>query len=156
MSHLHSPQAHRMSRHARAEFDTYRVRTTRTHGVVVALVTTMIAFGLPKLAAAQGLDIGLDYASGIGLGAVDVRETVANLIRSLLSLVGFVLVLMIMWSGMQMMLASGDEERTTAAKASLKNAVVGFLVIMTSVSITKFVIDAITQATGMGGGSSLY
>jgi hypothetical protein len=122
------------------------------HGVIVGLIAAAIAFGLPELAAAQGVDIGLGYASALGLPETDIRTTIAGIIRSLLSFLGFFLVVMILLSGLKMMLAGGDQEAAEAAKASLKNAVIGFLLIMMSMSITRFIVDAISTATGSGTG----
>jgi hypothetical protein len=128
---------------------------TRTYGsrYGAALIAAAVLFVVPEVAAAQGLDIGLGYASSLGLSGGDIRETVARLIRSLLSLLGFFLVVMILLSGFKMMLAGGDEEAASEAKDSLKNAVIGFLLIMMSMSITRFIVEAVSNATGAGPGS---
>ncbi len=92
--------------------------------------------------------LGLQYASGIGLPSEDIRIAVAGFIRSCMGFLGLYLVLQIMWGGFLMMTHGGDEEARAAATATIKNAVIGMVVIMTSASLTKFVIDAVTNAAG--------
>ena len=92
--------------------------------------------------------LGLEYARGIGLGGADVRAIAADLIRSLMGFLGLILVMQIMWGGFLMMTHGGNEERHEHAIATIKNGIIGMVLIMSSASIAKFVVDAVMNAAG--------
>jgi hypothetical protein len=94
------------------------------------------------------VDLGLNFASGIGLSSFDIRTIAASVIRDFLGLMGLYLVVQIMWGGFLMMTHGGSEDARSAATATIKNAVIGMIIIMTASSSTKFVIDAVVKATG--------
>ncbi len=93
------------------------------------------------------VDLGLNYASGMGLSSFDIRTIVASIIRDFLGLMGLYLVVQIIWGGFLMMTHGGKEDKRAEAQATIKNAVIGMIIIMTASSSTKFVIDAIAKAS---------
>ena len=104
------------------------------------------AFALPTLAADPYL--GLEYARGMGLPSMDIRSLVVNVIRSLMGLLGLVLVMQIMWGGFLLMTHGGNEDRHHKAVATVQNGIIGMILIMSSVSIVNFVVNAVFNATG--------
>ncbi len=111
------------------------------------LVAATAAFALALPASAQ-VDLGLGYAEGLGLPSYDVRTVVANVIRSGMGLLGIYLVIQIMWGGFLMMTHGGNEDKRAEAIGHIKNSIIGMILIMSSASIAKFVIDAIANAAG--------
>lgn len=120
----------------------------RRNGKILAAaaagVFLFIASALPALAQ---VDLGMQYASTIGLPDADIRNVVGSLVRALLGFVGFMLVIQLMIAGFQYMTHGGDEEARDAAITSIKNAVIGLFIIMASTSIARFVVNAIIDAT---------
>lgn len=112
---------------------------------LVALSASLLMTALPAFAQ---VDLGLGYAQALGLGSVDIRTIVANLIRSLLGFVGIYVVLQIMWGGFLMMTHGGKEDARAKASATITNGIIGLVIIMTASSSAKFIIDAIANATG--------
>ena len=112
---------------------------------IASLTTGLLLLALPALA--QPVDLGLDYGAGIGLPSMDIRNVVASVIRSLMGLLGIILVMQIMWGGFLMMTHEGNEDAKAAAIATLKNSIIGLLIIMSSASIVRFVVDAVANAT---------
>ena len=94
------------------------------------------------------VDLGLSYASGMGLTSFDIRTVIASIIRDFLGLMGLYLVVQIMWGGFLMMTHGGKEDKKAEASATIKNAIIGMIIIMTASSSTKFVIDAVVKASG--------
>ena len=94
------------------------------------------------------VDFGLNYASGMGLSALDIRTVAASIIRDFLGLMGLYLVIRSMWGGFLMMTHGGKEDKRAEAMAVIKNGIIGMVIIMTSSSMTKFVIDTVVNATG--------
>jgi len=104
------------------------------------------AFALP--AAAQTGDIlGMGPVQAIGLPTADIRTIVATFIRSVLGLLGIYFVLSIMWGGFLMMTHGGKEDKAKAAKEHIVGSVIGMIIILSSSSITNFVVNSIMDAT---------
>lgn len=105
-----------------------------------------ISLILPLAASAQ-VDIGLDYGAETGLGYADPRTTTAQIIRSVLGVLGIVTTVIILYAGFKWMTAGGNEEDVTTAKKILSSAVIGLLIIMSAYSITIFVISSLAKST---------
>jgi hypothetical protein len=88
------------------------------------------------------------------LGDAELPAIVANLINIALSLLGIILLVLILYSGVLWMTSGGDEEKTKKARGTLISAVIGLIIILMSGSIAKFLIDTLSNATGGGGGGT--
>ena len=115
---------------------------------LIAAAGTSLALLLTALPAAAQVDLGFGYADGLGLPSIDIRSVVANVIRTLMGFLGLLMVIQIMWGGFLMMTTGGDEEKRAAAVATIKNSVIGLFIIMSSVSIVRFVVNALGDAAG--------
>ena len=111
-------------------------------------VIAFFVFAVSSPALADDAYLGLQYANSIGLPSEDIRVAVAGFIRSCMGFLGLYLVLRIMWGGFLMMTHGGDEEARAVAMATIKNAAIGMVIVMSSASLTKFVVDAVTNAAG--------
>lgn len=93
----------------------------------------------------------LNAAAQTGAGfsnPVDPRDTIFVIIRSVLTLLGIIFVLLSLYAGFLWMTAGGTEENIEKAKKILTAAVVGLVIILLSYSITLFVFKIIlTQNT---------
>lgn len=69
----------------------------------------------------------------------ELIQLVYSVINFLLSISGLIAVAYILWGGLQMILAQGSQERLTKAKATLWNAILGFVLILLSYLIVGFV-----------------
>lgn len=115
---------------------------------LIALAASTVWLVLqPSATLAQGVDLGLVYATGTGLTTLDIREIAVNLIRTALGFVGFIMVLRIMAGGLKMMTHGGSEEARTEAIETIKSGVIGMIIIMTSTALARFVITAVINAT---------
>lgn len=102
----------------------------------------------PNSSLQQGVQI---IEQPLGLPATDIRLIIARIIQVALGLLGIVLVVLIMYAGFLWMTAGGNEEQITKAKAMLKNAVIGLVIILSAVAIVTFVINGLLEATGAVG-----
>jgi len=89
---------------------------------------------------------GLDAPSGT------LTSMVGKIIKGILSLLGIVAVLLILYAGYLWMTAGGNEEDVKKAKAWIVNAIIGIIIIVLAYAITSFVIDKISGAASGGGG----
>lgn len=99
-----------------------------------------------------GKDIGDQLnAAGTGTGIkepVDPRVTVMLIIRTLLRLLGVIMVCLMLYAGFLWMTAGGNDSQIEHAQSLIKNAVIGLLVILMSYSITVFAIYVALGRTG--------
>lgn len=107
---------------------------------------TFSAMALPMIALAQ-VDLGLDYATAIGLGTQDVRTTVSNVIKAFMGLLGIVAVIIILLGGFKWMTAGGNEEKVQEAKKLIISGIIGLVIIMSAYAIAQFVVSAIINGT---------
>jgi hypothetical protein len=113
----------------------------------IEFVVTGATVALVALPAAAQTDLGLGYVADTGLTSLDIRTVAADIIRTGLGLFGVYLVILIMKGGFLMMTHGGNEDRRAEATSLIKNSIFGFILIMMSSSIAKFVIDAVVNAT---------
>jgi len=101
-----------------------------------------------KLASAVGEARGkLNIIGGItGLGRVDVSsdaglyEKIAAIINILLGFAGVIATIYIIVAGIRWITASGNEEDITKAKGTIRNAVIGIVVVLGAYVLINFVI----------------
>lgn len=90
----------------------------------------------------------------VGVGAYGQAATqqtlqgsIAIMIRSALSLIGIILVVIVIYAGFTWMTAGGNEEKVTKAKKWLTNAVIGIVITMLAYGIAEFVLTAVLKGT---------
>jgi hypothetical protein len=108
------------------------------------------SFLLPALASAAisvestglvetGQDIYGEFDSDIG------NTIGAYIITPLLSVVGTLFFLLIIYSGVLWMTANGQSARVQKAKDILTHSVIGLVIVVSAYALTKFLLDAITN-----------
>ncbi len=78
------------------------------------------------------------------------------IIRTILSLLGVIFLILILYAGFLWMTAGGNEEQLTKAKNLLKNSAIGLAIVLAAYAITYFVIGWLGWSlydTGMGLGT---
>ncbi|HTM68500.1 MAG TPA: pilin [Candidatus Binatia bacterium] len=121
--------------------------TKNTIKKVAAGAIAIAAVALPLVTMAQGVDLGLNYATAIGLGTQDVRTTVSNVIKAFMGLLGIVAVVIILLGGFKWMTAGGNEEKVAEAKKLIVSGIIGLVIILSAYAIAQFVVGAIINGT---------
>ena len=112
------------------------------------LVFTLALFAFSALPALAQLDVGLNYGTYTGLGTVDLREGVMNIVRLLLGFLGIIAILIILWGGFVWLTSGGSEDKIGTAKKIISAGIIGLVVIFISFAIATFVIEQLILATG--------
>ncbi len=110
-------------------------------------------FLLAQSAFAAQLNVGLEHAQTTGLGSQDIRIIIANIIRIILGFLGIIFVALIIYAGWLWMSSQGNEEKIIKAKAVLRNAVIGLIIILASFAIASFILNMLISASAPGTGS---
>ena len=80
-----------------------------------------------------------------------------NVIRILLSFLGIGTIALMIYAGARWMTARGNEEQVAEAKKTLRNAVIGLILITMAYSLTIFLVRRLQRTTGSyGGGTGFY
>jgi len=139
---------------------------------LVIIILSLILFILiePALAVGLGssnwgdLDKQMQEAGNKGFGAQpssnSMAQIIAAVIKAFLGLLGVIFVVLIIYAGYSWMTAQGEEEKVNKAKDTLRQAVIGLIIITAAYAITYFVFSNLPGggAGGAGGtgGSALY
>lgn len=129
----------------------------RTALKFVIFLTAVFLFAKTSLVLAQAPSTGgVDVFGGqkdviqdaLGLGAQDPRITIAKIIRVLLGFLGLITVCLMLYGGFLWMTSEGNEQQLETAKRTLRNAVIGLLIILSAFGIATFVLNKLMGATG--------
>ncbi len=114
---------------------------------LITSVSSAVLYALPAVALAQNYGLENLYGS-VNLGNRPLLETVGQVINVLLSFLGVLAVVGILWGGFQTMIAAGDEEKAAKGKKVIAAGVIGLAIILAAFAIAAFVIGELSSATG--------
>ncbi len=113
----------------------------------VAVGAVTLSAALLPLVCSAAIDLGMNYATAIGLGTQDVRSTVSGIIRAFMGLLGIVAVVIILLGGFKWMTAAGNEEKVAEAKKLIVSGIIGLVIILSAYAIAQFVVGSIVNGT---------
>jgi hypothetical protein len=79
---------------------------------------------------------------------INLPQFIGNLIKFLLTLIGSVFMLLIVYAGFLWMTAGGNTEQVKKAAQTMRNSVIGLLIIIVSYALTVTVFDVILAVSG--------
>lgn len=82
--------------------------------------------------------------------AQDPRVTAAIAVRYFLSLLGTILLILIVMSGYWYFTARGDDEKITRAQTTIKQALMGMVLILTAYAIATYTINSLSSTLKKG------
>jgi hypothetical protein len=88
----------------------------------------------------------LGNALGEG-GSASLTVRIAGIVRALLSFIGVIIVVIVIYSGFLWLTAGGKEDQVKKAKDWLINAVIGAAIVLSAYAITDFVIEALLKSS---------
>src|SRR5688572_15982041 len=115
------------------------VRPLLSMAIFSFVVLLGLSFVVPVFAqtAGENLDV-IGTQAGIGGGA-DLFTIIGRVINVALGFVGIVLLFMLLYAGYLWMTSEGDPKKVDAAKAMIRNAIIGLLIIVSSFAIVNFI-----------------
>ncbi len=102
----------------------------------------LVALPIVHAAGSFGLD---EAAAGTGLKKTEILATIGSLIKTVLSYLGVLFLILMLYAGFLYMTAQGDSKKTESALGIIKSAVIGLVIIAASYALTAFVINAVTE-----------
>lgn len=94
---------------------------------------------------------GATNVYGTASGPDTLVEWIGQIVGLIIGFLGVILVLYIIWAGFIWMTAGGDTKKVDDAKAKIKNAVIGIIIVFAAYAITTFVTSQLSDITGATG-----
>lgn len=98
--------------------------------------------------AADKLNPIADVYGASSSAAPNIAQIIASIIQYALSFLGVIFLVLLIYGGFLWMTAGGDQEKVTKSKEILRNVLIGLIIILGSYTITYFVIENLTKASG--------
>lgn len=118
-----------------------------TVAMALIVLTPVLAFSLPALAALDPWGGQEGVVNNIGLGSKDPRDIAAAVIKVILGFLGIIAVVIILLGGFKWMTAGGNEDKVGEAKKLIIAGVIGLVIILAAFAIAIFVLDSLINAT---------
>lgn len=96
--------------------------------------------------------VASDSSYDTAIGEDSLGYVVSNVINGFLSILGVIFLALIIYGGFLWMTAQGNDEQVTKAKGLIRNAIIGMIIVIAAYAITYFVLDAVLEEGGRGGG----
>ena len=77
----------------------------------------------------------------------ELDKNIISIIRSILSIIGIIFTLLIIYSGFRWMISGGDENSIKVAKENLIQSIVGLVIVVSAYAISYFVINLLSSLT---------
>ncbi len=125
--------------------------------IVVMFIVGLLAFPAASLAQLEGARQSVQLtteAAGIASGGADLITIIGRIINIALGFVGLVFLVLLLYAGYEWMSSAGDPEKIKKARLTIRNAIIGLVLIASAWAITSFILKALTQVTEEGGGLS--
>lgn len=83
------------------------------------------------------------------LSATDPRVRIGQIIGIVLSFIGVIFLILIIYAGISWMTAAGNDQHVTKAKDLMINAVIGLVIIFAAYAITAYIGDLLTNPSAL-------
>ena len=122
----------------------------KTGKLILAILTSAAGWLVANFALAQ--DYGINAVNNtINLSQSDPRLIIGRIIQIALSFLGALALVIIMYAGFKWMTSGGEEDKIEAAKKTLRDAIIGLVIILASWAIVTFVLTQLTAVLGGNG-----
>lgn len=112
---------------------------------IALFAITMLAMPVLLLAATSTIDVPRPAI----VGSNDLTTIVGNVINILLTLIGIVCIILIVFGGFKYMTASGKEDAMKDAKGIMIGAIIGLIIVFIAWAASTFIINNLQRATGV-------
>ena len=121
----------------------------------IIVISAVLLFLIIPVYFVGAQDVGLNEASNIGLpgpNGRDIKTLLVDIVRYLLSFLGLLAVVVIIYAGWLWMSSGGNQYQLEKAKKTLTNAVIGLVIIVFSFVIVSWIANLILGGVGSGPG----
>jgi hypothetical protein len=123
-----------------------RRRTT----ILIIFAFSLVIFPALVTAVHAQADFGLNVANNIGLPntANDPKEAAVTIVKYLMTFLGIIATIVILWGGFQWLTAGGNEDKVAGAKKTLIAGIIGLIIIIAAFAIVQLIVNTTTNLLG--------
>jgi hypothetical protein len=103
----------------------------------------LLTIASPILAAPN---LGINYVAPLNLANADPRTAAVSLIRLLMTFLGIIAVVIILYGGFVWLTAAGNEDKVSTAKKIIAAGIIGLIIILAAFLIVSFVISNVSNS----------
>ena len=115
---------------------------------VTMIALPALALALPALAQPSALTESLEYVEPLELADADPREAAVSLVRLLMTFLGIIAVVIILYGGFVWLTAAGNEDKVASAKKIIAAGIIGLVIILAAFLIVNFVVENVSESLG--------
>jgi len=112
----------------------------------IMIIVPVFAFALPALA--QGPNLGINYTSSLNLANGDPRTAAVSLVKLMMTFLGIIAVVIMLFGGFKWMTAAGNEDKVAEAKKLIAAGIIGLIIILSAFLIVNFVVTNVSNSLG--------
>ena len=114
--------------------------------LILILIFPYFVFGQTMKGGLQELGQASGYQTS-GISETTVSEIAGIAVKTFLSILGIIFIVLMLYGGYLWMTASGNEEQLTKAKELIQAAVIGLIIIVAAYAISYFIFSRLTPRT---------
>ena len=121
--------------------------------IFIPLLLAVFAFSCIAPVQVSALDLGMEYAENLDLPVAeddDVRDMAVTVVKYLITFLGIIAVVIILYGGFVWMTAAGNDDRVSKAKSIIVAGIIGLIIIIAAFAIVNFVIEMTNDALDGG------
>ena len=122
--------------------------------LILILIFPYFVFGQTMRGSLEGLGNASGYETS-GISETTISAIVGTAVKTFLSILGIIFVVLMLYGGYLWMMARGSEEEVTKAKELIRTAIIGLIIIVAAYAVSFFIFNRLTQrtlTTPSGGG----
>ncbi len=114
---------------------------------VLSVLAPALMLAAPMQVHAQGIDLGTNFVTNeINFATGDPRTAAMSLVKLLMTFLGIIAVVIMLYGGFLWMTAAGNEDKVDQAKKLIMAAVIGLIVILSAYLIINFVVTNVSNS----------
>jgi hypothetical protein len=113
--------------------------------IVVTILIVMPVF-FAALPAQAVPELGINYVKPLNLSEGDPRTAAVSLVKLLMTFLGIIAVIIILYGGFVWLTAAGNEDKVATAKKIIFAGIIGLIIILAAFLIIQFVITNVSNA----------
>jgi heme/copper-type cytochrome/quinol oxidase subunit 2 len=112
---------------------------------MLSLLAPALMLAVP--AHAQNIDLGTNYVTNeINFATGDPRTAAMSLVKLLMTFLGIIAVVIMLYGGFIWMTAAGNEDKVDQAKKLIAAGIIGLIIILAAFLIVNFVVTNVSNA----------
>lgn len=93
-----------------------------------------------------------DVGKNVGFTTISLGQIVANIIQVALSFLAIIFLALAITAGFKWMTAGGNDDQIKKSQATLKNAIIGLIIVLAAYAIVYFIFNSLPFNLGGGAG----